>query len=57
MWGFKRPGLYNLIAPQELELFRRPFLILTFRDPVAIAQRNVISTMSRVGDSLRSAGA
>lgn len=42
LWGFKRPHLHLQGAP-VVELCRNPFVILTVRDPVAIAERNAIS--------------
>ncbi len=45
-WGFKRPNLHELIRPVELSLFRNPRLILIFRDPIAVAQRNIVSMHS-----------
>ncbi|MCU0830675.1 MAG: sulfotransferase [Rhizobiaceae bacterium] len=41
-WGFKRPSAYETFTP-DLTPFRNPRLIVPFRDPVAIAMRNVIS--------------
>ena len=42
-WGFKRPSIQDWMRPEDLRMFRNPRLLLTFRDPVAIAQRNTIS--------------
>jgi hypothetical protein len=51
-WGFKRPNLFDLMMPEEVALFRDPALVLVFRDPVAIAQRNVISNRSVATNTL-----
>lgn len=42
IWGFKRPHLH-VHGPAPLRLCRNPFVVLTVRDPVAIAERNAIS--------------
>lgn len=42
VWGFKRPMAFRVIA-RHLAAFRNPRLVVTFRDPVAIAKRNQIS--------------
>lgn len=42
VWGFKRPHLH-VHGARAVELCRNPHLILTVRDPVAIAERNAIS--------------
>ncbi len=41
-WGFKRPHIH-LYGKIFINLFRNPYVIITMRDPVAIAKRNVIS--------------
>ena len=41
-WGFKRPHIH-VHGPEIIDFFRNPRVILTFRDPVAIAERNIIS--------------
>ena len=41
-WGLKRPHMH-LLGTEILSMFRNPRLVVTFRDPVAIACRNVIS--------------
>jgi FkbM family methyltransferase len=43
VWGFKKPQLHQWLKPEDIALFRNPKLIFTFRDPIAIAQRYVIS--------------
>lgn len=55
VWAFKRPNLFQRLHPDELTLFRAPSLILTFRDPVAIAQRNIISNRSFTLEALHAA--
>ena len=42
IWGFKRPHLH-VHGALPVRLCRNPFVVLTVRDPVAIAARNVIS--------------
>ncbi len=42
IWGFKRPESFLLLS-QVLKRFRNPRLVVTFRDPAAISQRNAIS--------------
>lgn len=42
VWGFKRPHLH-VQGIRSVERCRNPHLILTVRDPVAIAERNAIS--------------
>jgi len=42
VWGFKRPHLHVLGA-EPIARLRHPLVVLTVRDPVAIAERNVIS--------------
>ena len=41
-WGLKRPHMH-LLGSGVLSMFRNPRLVVSFRDPVAIACRNVIS--------------
>ena len=57
VWGFKRPNLHRHVLVQQLSEFRAPILLLTFRDPVAIARRNIVSNKSYVAESLRHAAA
>ena len=42
VWGFKRPHIH-LYGKSFINVFRNPYVIITMRDPVAIAERNVIS--------------
>ncbi len=42
VWAFKKPHLH-LHGADILGLLRNPVLVVTFRDPVAIARRNAIS--------------
>ncbi len=42
-WGFKIPDLHVMMTYADLQRFRNPHLVLIFRDPLAIAQRNVIA--------------
>ncbi len=55
VWGFKRPQLHDLLRPRELALFRAPRLILVLRDPIAVAQRNVVSMYAAAVPELHSA--
>jgi hypothetical protein len=57
VWGFKRPNLHRHAVGQQLSEFRAPVLLLTFRDLVAIARRNIVSNKSLVAESLRHAAA
>lgn len=43
VWGFKHPQLSGVLRPEELQLFDRPRVIVTFRDPLAIAVRTQLS--------------
>lgn len=43
IWGFKMPDLHQFLQHDELTRFRNPHLIVIFRDPVALAVRNVVS--------------
>lgn len=42
-WGFKIPNLHAYMTTQQLGWFRNPYLIIIFRDPVAVAVRNALS--------------
>ena len=42
-WGFEYPALSDALAPSQLALFDQPRLIVTFRDPVAMAVRKSLS--------------
>ena len=45
VWGFKRPHLH-VHGVDTIKRFRNPLVILTVRDPVAIAERNAIAEMN-----------
>ena len=45
MWGFKKPNIHDFINAQHKSFFRNPYYIFTFRDPIAIAGRNILSEM------------
>ena len=45
VWGFKRPHLH-VHGADIIRRFRNPLVILTVRDPVAIAERNAIAEMN-----------
>jgi hypothetical protein len=42
-WGFKFPTLCGVLEPSQLALFDRPRVLVTFRDPVAMAVRRSLS--------------
>jgi hypothetical protein len=59
-WGLKIPSLHAMIEYQDISLFRNPYLIVMFRDPVAVAERtaiaeyrNALVTMRETLDALR----
>ncbi len=59
VWGFKRPHLHRY-GPEVISRFRNPHLIVTLRDPAAIAERNAIAehvdvrtALSMAADDLR----
>ena len=54
VWGFKRPHLH-VQGAQAVTAFRNPRVILTVRDPVAIAERNAIAEQLDPADSLAAA--
>jgi hypothetical protein len=54
-WGFKCPMLNEAIDPGQVGLFDRPRLIVTFRDPVAIAVRTWLSEYQPALLALKSA--
>jgi hypothetical protein len=43
VWGFKMPDLHQFLQHDELTRFRNPHLVAIFRDPVAVAVRNMVS--------------
>ena len=45
VWGFKRPHLH-VHGVDTIKRFRNPLVILTVRDPVAIAERNAIAEIT-----------
>ncbi|TVV75009.1 sulfotransferase [Sphingomonas solaris] len=51
IWGFKRPKAL-ISVPKLMETLRNPRIIATFRDPLAIAMRNQISTHKPIGEAL-----
>jgi hypothetical protein len=55
-WAFKLPRAYQSIA-DNLHRFRNPRLVVTFRDPLTIAMRNVISMAEELPASLGKASA
>jgi len=55
VWGFKRPTAYKQLK-SNLNKFRNPKIIVAFRDPVAIANRNTISIFSDFSNALLQAG-
>ena len=51
VWGFKLPMLCDDLPPERLAWFTNPHLIVTFRDPVAMAVRTAVSDYQ---DAMRS---
>jgi hypothetical protein len=43
VWGFKMPDLHQFLQHDEMVRFRNPHLMVIFRDPVAVAVRNMLS--------------
>ena len=43
VWGFKMPDLHQFLQHDEMVRFRNPHLMVIFRDPVAVAARNMLS--------------
>jgi hypothetical protein len=56
-WGFKCPMLGAMLDPDQLSLFDRPRLIVTFRDPIATAVRTALSEYQDPMRSLREVAA
>jgi hypothetical protein len=56
-WGFKCPLLCDSLGPKCMNLFDRPRLIITFRDPVAIAMRTSLSEYQQPMQALHNATA
>ncbi len=54
VWGFKRPHLHQQ-GQDLIRQFRNPHLILTVRDPVAIAERNALSERLEATSALEDA--
>ncbi len=54
VWGFKRPHLH-VQGTAAVAAFRNPRVILTVRDPVAIAERNAIAEQRDPANSLAAA--
>jgi hypothetical protein len=59
-WGLKIPSLHAMIEYQDISLFRNPYLIVMFRDAVAVAERasiaeyrNALATMRETLDAQR----
>jgi hypothetical protein len=42
-WALKIPSLHAMIERQDINLFRNPYFIVMFRDPVAVAERTAIA--------------
>jgi hypothetical protein len=55
VWGFKRPNLHREMAPDDMAWFRNPRVILSFRDPVAIARRNMVAEFVPDREALQAA--
>jgi hypothetical protein len=56
-WGFKYPMLCHALGPDQLSQFDHPRLIVTFRDPVAMAVRTALSEYQDPMRSLREVAA
>jgi hypothetical protein len=56
-WGFKFPMLCSALDAGQLSLFDRPRLIVTFRDPVAMAVRTSVSEYQDPMQALREVAA
>ena len=54
-WGFKRPGILPRLGNDGLALFRNPRIVLSFRDPVALAQRSATADGVPFAQALREA--
>jgi hypothetical protein len=54
-WGFKQPMLCHDLRPEQLAQFHDPHVIVTFRDPVAVAVRTMVSEYQEAAHSLRDA--
>lgn len=54
IWGFKRPNLHLQTSP-IIDMLRNPFVVLTMRDPVAIAERSAIAEQQDVQPELATA--
>lgn len=54
IWGFKRPLAYRYLS-RFMDVFRNPRIVVTFRDPAAIAKRNEISLSQPFFDVLKEA--
>lgn len=54
VWGFKRPTAFRVLA-DYLDMFRNPRLVVTYRDPLAIAARNQLSMQVPLLKGLRQA--
>ena len=55
VWGFKLPSLWGDLPPGQLGWFTNPHVIVTFRDPVAIAVRTAVSEYQDVMRAVREA--
>jgi hypothetical protein len=55
VWGFKLPMLCRDLPREHLAWFTNPHLIVTFRDPVAVAVRTAVSEYQDPIQSLRQA--
>ncbi len=54
-WGFKRPNIVPILGNEGFKLFRKPRLIITLRDPAAIAERIVLARDNLVKNPLQAA--
>ncbi len=54
-WGFKRPNIVPILGASGFDLFRNPRLIVTLRDPAAIAERIILAKEKLVTNALETA--
>jgi len=57
VWGFKLPNLHALLRHDELTMFRNPYLVLIYRDPVAVAVRAALSEYYDAVEAVAATGA
>jgi hypothetical protein len=55
VWGFKKPNLHEMLPHDTLAMFRHPYVVITYRDPIAVAKRIHLSECLDEERSLRAA--